>query len=133
MKKMFLFLTTLCLLSSCSNNENENIETSQLEGKWQLIEQLVDPGDGSGTFRIIESNKTLDFKSDKTISTNESLCDPYSTELINVGVYSTDSRTITTNCQDSNIAEIEFELKNGYLILNFISNEGFSQKFQKLD
>ncbi|WP_408034315.1 hypothetical protein [Tenacibaculum aestuarii] len=114
---------------SCSNEQN-NIEADSV-GKWKLIEVLADPGDGSGTFEPVESNKTIEFKSDGTLITNGSLCEPYSDEVISSGTY--ENNTITTGCQDPNIATISFELKNQYLILNFISNEGYSQKFEKIN
>ena len=132
MKKIVPFLFILSFLFSCSTNNGDNFESNKLTGKWKLIEQLADPGDGSGVFKSIESDKILEFSSNGTITSNGSLCDPYSDEQISTGTYSLDDYTITTNCQNQNIAKIGFELKNGYLILNFVSNEGFSQKFQKL-
>ena len=133
MKKMFVFIIFFSFLSSCSNNEDEKSETVQLEGKWKLIEQLADPGDGSGVFVSIDSDKTIEFSDKGSIVSNKSLCDPYSEEEISEGTYSITKNTIITNCENLNIATINFELIDGYLILNFISNEGFSQKFKKLD
>ncbi|CAM1372363.1 conserved hypothetical protein [Tenacibaculum litoreum] len=129
MKKQILLLLVVSFMFSCSNDE-ENLET-ELIGKWKLIEVLADPGDGSGTFEPVESNKTIEFKSDGTLVTNSSLCDPYSDEVISLGTYH--NNTITTGCQDPNISTISFELKNQYLILNFISNEGYSQKLEKIN
>ncbi|MEY8862589.1 hypothetical protein [Tenacibaculum singaporense] len=129
MKKQILLLLVVSLMFSC-NNDEDNLET-ELIGKWKLIEVLADPGDGSGTFEPVRSNKTIEFKSDGTLTTNNSLCDPYSDEMISSGTY--ENNTITTGCQNPNIATISFELKNQYLILNFISNEGYSQKFEKIN
>ena len=129
MKKKTLLLLAIGLIFSCSNNQ-EDLET-ELIGKWKLIEVLADPGDGSGTFQPVESNKTIEFKSNGTLTTNSSLCEPYSEEIISTGTY--DNNTITTGCQDPNIATISLELNNQYLILNFASNEGYSQKFEKID
>jgi heat shock protein HslJ len=133
MKKTILFLLTLSFLISCSENNDDNIENTQLIGKWKLIEQLADPGDGSGTFKSIESQKFIEFKDEGIITSNGSLCDPYSDEQISSGTYSISEGKITTNCQNPNIAFIGFIIEDGHLILNFASNEGFSQKFQKLD
>lgn len=129
MKKQILLLLVVSFIFSCSNDE-ENLET-ELIGKWKLIEVLADLGDGSGTFQPVRSNKTIEFKSDGTLTTNNSLCDPYSDEMISSGIYK--NNTIITGCQDTNIAMIFFELKNEFLILNFISNEGYSQKFEKIN
>ncbi len=129
MKKQILLLLVVSFMFSCSNDEG-NLET-ELIGKWKLIEVLADPGDGSGTFQPVRSNKTIEFKSDGTLTTNNSLCDPYSDEVISSGTYH--NNTITTGCQDPNISTISFELNNQYLILNFISNEGYSQKLEKIN
>ena len=128
MKKSILFLLGIALLLSCSNDDQNN---SELIGNWKLIEILADPGDGSGTFQAVESTKTIEFKNNGTVITNSSLCDPYSEEIILSGSYNLNDKTITTNCENSNIGIIYFELENQHLILNFLSNEGYSQKFQK--
>ncbi|KAF2338816.1 lipocalin-like domain-containing protein [Flavobacterium ginsenosidimutans] len=132
MKKNIIFLMLIGLFFSCSSDDQEKIE-SPVVGSWKLIEVLADPGDGSGTFRAVESNKTIEFKSNGTIATNTSLCDPYSDEIKSSGSYSVTTNKITTNCQNPNIATISFELKDNYLILHFISNEGYSQKFQRIN
>lgn len=133
MKKLSIFLIIIGFFTSCSNDDDNKSETTELIGKWKLIEQLVDPGDGSGTFQRIDSQKTLEFKANGTIlSENGSLCNPYSEEQITSGNYSLSESRITTNCQDPNIAYIGFEIIDGFLILNFTSNEGFSQKFVKI-
>ena len=133
MKKPILLLTFIGFLISCSNDENDNSETTELIGQWKLTEQLVDPGDGSGIFQDIDSQKILEFFQNGTInSLNGSLCEPYSDEQISTGTYSLSENRIITNCQNENIGYIDFEIKNNNLILNFISNEGFSQKFEKI-
>lgn len=132
MKTKILLLITVALLSSCSNDEKSNSET-RLTGKWKLIEVLADPGNGSGTFKSVESNTTIEFKNNGIIETNTSLCNPYSDEMIDSGTYNLSNKTITTNCQNPNIATINFELQDQHLVLNFISNEGYSQKFKKIN
>ncbi len=118
-------------LFSCSSDDDNS--PSNLIGKWRLYEQLADPGDGSGTFRPIDSDKTLEFFANGVItSQNGSLCEPYSTEQITTGTYSVTENNITTNCQNPSIATISFEIVGTNLILNFVSIEGFSQKFRKI-
>ena len=132
MKKItFIFLVFIGIsFSSCSKDE---IDTNTIIGKWKLIEQLADSGNGSGVFEPINSDKTLTFLDDGIVTTNSSLCNPYSEEQITDGTFSVKENQIITNCKNSNIASIGFELKQGFLILNFTSNEGFSQKFKKIN
>ncbi|WP_204346604.1 lipocalin family protein [Psychroserpens algicola] len=132
MKQIVLTLITVGILCSCSKNEDKNSETD-LIGSWKLIEVLADPGDGSGTFQPVESEKIIEFTNNETVTTNSSLCEPYSEEIITSGSFSLSDNTISTNCQNPNIATLFFELEDEYLILNFISNEGYSQKFQKIN
>lgn len=132
MKKQILLILTIVVLFSCNNDEQNNSET-ELIGNWKLIGVLADSGNGSGTFQTVTSDKTIEFKKNGTVITNTSLCNPYSEEIISSGNFSLDTNTITTNCQNPNIATINFELENQFLILNFISNEGYSQKFQKIN
>lgn len=128
MKKHILISMVIGLLFSCSTDDQNNVE-AELIGNWKLIEVLADQGDGGGTFQPVESNKIIEFKNDGTITTNNSLCEPYSNEMVRSGSFS--NNTITINCQNPNIVTIEYELENQYLILNFISNERYSQKFEK--
>lgn len=133
MKKIILLITSIGILISCSKDENENSVTTELVGQWKLIEQLADPGDGSGTFQSIDSEKTIEFSENEIVtSKNGSLCQPYSDEQISSGTYSLSEKRITTNCQNPNIAFIGFEIKDNYLLFHFASNEGFSQKFKKI-
>lgn len=132
MKEQLYCLYLIGFFLSCSNN---NFDESKIElvGSWKLIEVLADPGNGGGTFQAVNSNKTIEFKNDGIVMTNTSLCEPHSDEIIRSGSYSLSDGIITTNCQNPNIATISFELVNQFLILDFISNEGYSQKFQKVD
>jgi hypothetical protein len=50
-------IAVMAFLSAC-NTENQN---EGLVSKWHLIEQLMDPGDGSGTFQPVTSDKTISF------------------------------------------------------------------------
>jgi len=43
---------------------------ADLISKWKLIEMYSDPGDGSGDFETVSSNKTVSFYSDDVIASN---------------------------------------------------------------
>lgn len=134
MKTIVLLLSFTGILLSCSKSDLENIEIAELNSQWKLIEQLADPGDGSGTFESIDSQKIIKFYENGIVkSENGSLCQPYSDEQISSGTYSLSEKRITTECQNVNITFIDFEFKDNFLILHFVSNEGFSQKFEKLE
>lgn len=136
MKKNIIILLTILTFSSCNKEDpftRNEVTGNEFIGKWRLIEQLADPGDGSGVFTSVASEKILEFFDNGIVtSTNGSLCNPYSEEQITSGTFSLVENKITTNCQDSNIATIGIELKDKHLILSFLSIEGFYQKFQRV-
>ena len=58
--KNLALLMIILIVTSCSKN-NDNTSSNLLIGTWKLTELLADPGDGSGTFHMINSNKKLIF------------------------------------------------------------------------
>lgn len=87
MKLKYFILCSLYLLSSCSNNKDEN--TDPIVGKWHLVSQLVDPGDGSGTFQDVISNRTIEIDENGVVTSNSNLCDlSIEAEGESVGQYS---------------------------------------------
>lgn len=73
-KNIFLFYFVITIFSY-SNNDNENVENKELLGKWKMTETIVD---GSGTFEPVRSNKTVEFKANGSIISNQSLCQMFS-------------------------------------------------------
>lgn len=136
-KKICLFLFTSVLLISCSKNNNENYEDPQLIGKWKLIEQLIDPGDGSGIFKKVESNKTIEFLANGTVVSNGTLCDMnINSEYETIGAYFTPENYLKPNNENEcNFPDlkISFEFQNSNLILWFPCIEGCGQKFVKIE
>lgn len=143
MKKL-LFTVVLVFIFSCTSDDSKPSEEKNLLGKWKLIEQLADPGDGSGTFLPIESNRTIEFFSDGTVQINGILC--YMSSEVGdkeSGTYNliTDSNTdaenvgvILPNTCNSRSAKVYFDLPlNGDLILWYLCIEGCGQKFEKID
>jgi len=123
--KSFLIILSIALLISCNkNNENELI------GKWELIEVLSDPGDGTGTFTKVSSKKTIKFNNDNVISSNGSLC-TISTESkqSTSGTYSlTDSTYKSDDCADFNY---HFKIENDILIITYQCIEACQAKYKK--
>ncbi len=129
------------LFTSCKLDDDNNSFTDTIIGKWKLIEQLTDPGDGSGTFQTIASDRVIEFFSDGTVSINGELCymgvDVGDT---NTGVYelftNTDSNydgeIVPDNCNLSDV-KVNFTLPlSGNLILWYQCIEPCAQKFVKV-
>lgn len=75
-----LFFITCIAFSACSNSEDVIPESTSIIGKWQLIETYADPGDGSGKFIAVKSNKTLNFSSTEVRTNEGSFCSNLSTD-----------------------------------------------------
>lgn len=128
--KNFSFILILILsMSSCTkDNDNEAL----LVGEWQLVEVLMDPGDGSGTFQPMESNVKISFYSDNIVKSNASFCQMgVATGLPSTATYSTEEAKIFVNCDGFEFLYFEFE--GDYLIMgNYMCIEQCSQKYRKI-
>lgn len=61
------------LLCGCRSDDNA-VSPSAIEGRWILTEILSDPGDGSGVFMPVESDKELLILDDGTYTSNADVC-----------------------------------------------------------
>ncbi|MCV9388186.1 hypothetical protein [Reichenbachiella ulvae] len=139
--KMLLSLSiVLVFLASCQQQEvihEENID-NPLVGKWKLIEQLADPGDGSGTFRATDKNLQIEFFENKTFKATRSMCslanyEPQTTEGkvdLNLEVLYPEG---CDNLYDDVEFQIQYKMEDGQLLLYYFCIEGCGQKFEKLN
>lgn len=74
MKKICLSLILASGLFSCAKDDDAGPSLSGVVGDWELIEVYNDPGDGSGQYEPVDTEKTISFFEDGTLSTNGKLC-----------------------------------------------------------
>ena len=132
MKKLVFTLAAVGILFSCNNDDDLDSET-ELVGNWKLIEILADPGDGSGTFSSVESEKIITFKNDGTITSNGNLCDmSISSDNQTSGIYNNFSES-TFNSSDCNNPDYNFtfEQNGNILIINYPCIEPCKAKYKK--
>ncbi len=135
MKKIFVILSTVMLLLSCSSDEKDM--PIDLIGTWKLQEVNNDPGDGSGVFLKVKSNKTLIFKKNLEITSNGSLSDnTINSDSPSHGVYqitgdSDASGIITPSGSEHLSTQIRFEIKNSALYVYYPCIEGCAAKYTK--
>lgn len=124
---LILSILLVSNFSSCKKDKNTTIVN-----KWKLIEQYSDPGDGSGDFNPVESNKTIEFLDNGTVVSNGSLCImSYDVDGQTTATYN-DSTIITNNCDYENFT-IYYQLKDNNLILWYPCIEGCAQKYQQIE
>lgn len=141
--KKYLLVVLLVIISSCTSDDSKPIDETGLIGKWKLIEQLADPGDVSGTFQPISSQRVIEFFSEGTVSVNGDLC--FMTSEVRETVTGTYMKTsdnnsdtqyygeIIPNSCSSRSAKVYFDLPvSGNLILWYQCIEGCGQKFAKI-
>ncbi len=123
MKNIIFCAFIIATVLSCNKNEEA---VSDLVGTYLLIEVLLDPGDGSGTFESVTSNKTVTLLIDETITSNGDLCAmSQETSGATAGTYSEADGTISSpNCSDLN-----FELNGNELIIDYPCIEPCRAKF----
>ena len=131
MKKMFLILF-VGLLLSCTDKDDKTIDLD-LIGKWRLIEVLLDPGDGSGTFYNITSDKTIEFHSDGTITSNGSICAATGRANIpSAGTYSLVDSTISSpDCANDLPFNTRFKKEGSSIIISYPCVEPCKEKYIK--
>ena len=120
------------LAASC-NQENEQ---EGLVSKWHLIEQLMDPGDGSGTFQPVTSDKTLSFFEDGTFcSQNGSVCigDLWSGGESSSGTYSETSMTMDVSDCTGGHVPLSYEMDGGFLVLNYACIKACREKYEQIN
>lgn len=130
MKKSILIILIIGIILSC-NKSDESSNLSVLEGRWKLIEILADPGNGSGVFQSVTSNKNLVFDNNGNVTSNGFICDmSIGTNSSSTGTYSLASGTInSSSCSNLNI---QFEINNSTLILTYPCIEPCKSKYIRI-
>lgn len=132
MKKSICFLILLGFLFSCNKNDNETTNNSALVGSWKLTAILADPGNGSGIFNPVISNKTIVFDNNGNLSSNGTICDMSTdSNTSSTGNYiEANTSIISSSCQN---LTIKYELSGNTLILNYPCIEPCKAKYIKIN
>lgn len=128
MKKLTIIFLVSAYLFSCSSTKDKT-----LLGTWKLTEQRLDIGDGKSTFTKIESNKTITFLANGTLTSNGAIC--FMTQTIDIpatGTYDTLTKTLTAKDCPKTGLHIRYELKDEVLIVRYPCMEPCQQKFVKM-
>lgn len=132
MKKSIYLIILLGVLFSCNKNDNETTNNSALVGSWKLIAILSDPGNGSGIFNPVISNKTIVFDNNGNLSSNGTICNMSTdSNTSSTGNYiEANTSIISSSCQN---LTIKYELSGNTLILNYPCIEPCKAKYIKIN
>lgn len=142
MKKVIYFLSFAFILSACNKKSNETEELTIIEpipensivGNWRLIEIYLYSGSGDDEFMPIESDKTLQFNADGTVTSNGSLCNmPFGPDSASYGTYIASDSVITSTSCTSEPLTMYYELSDSILILSKYCIEPCYEKYLKVE
>ena len=134
MKTGILYLALITILFSCKSDDENNSSEAELIGTWKLTENYADPGDGSGDFEAVDSEKIIEFFIDGSITSNGSLCSmSIQSEIPSSGTYSNTEFTISSpDCPNNSEMNIKFSLNNSALIISYPCFESCLSKYVKI-
>ncbi len=126
MKVSFAILVIISFLASCKKNDRDS-----LTGTWLLKEVLMDPGNGSGVFTAVGSDKNLVFNTNGNVNSNGVICDmSIESNTSTAGTYSEiDSTIISTTCPN---LILKYEVSGDTLILIYPCFEPCKAKYIKV-
>ena len=132
----FLFFPFLFLLFISCNNDDDSELNDDIVGTWKLTEVLADPGNGSGEFRAVNSQKTITLLADGTITSNGNLCSmsPEATDPT-TGIYSIETSTFQADGCDSFDEDFgyPFDQDGKTLIISYPCFEPCKAKYKKIE
>ncbi len=109
------------------------MENPTIVGSWKLTGIYLDPGDGSGTFEDVTSERTINFNADGTFTSNGILCDLTVSSNVSVsGTYSTSNTTIDVSACSFVPLELNYTIENALLIINYQCIEACQARYEKL-
>jgi hypothetical protein len=126
MKISFAILVIISILTSCKKNDKGSVT-----GTWELKEVLMDPGNGSGVFNVVSSDKNLVFHTNGNVTSNGIICDmSIESNTSTSGTYSAiDSTIISSTCQN---LVIKYEVSGDTLILIYPCIEACKAKYARV-
>lgn len=137
MKYLGYVFVVLFLLSNCNKDKDEEHNDGEVNliGSWTYIEVLQDPGDGSGTFQPVTSDKTVTFISDGTLVSNGNICDmSIESNQSSSATYDETAMTFTsTACTNQSPLSYSYEIVGQELILKYPCFEACQAKFDKVE
>lgn len=108
MARYLFLLLPLLILNGCATESTG--AGDPLVGTWQLTEQLIDIGDGNGSYQPVESGETLVFRADGTVTANFNFCNPIDgSSQLRSGTWSLEDGTLQPDCRPDRPLPIALE------------------------
>ena len=131
----FLFNNSILLvvIVFVSCNSDAEVADAELIGDWRLYQVLSDPGDGSGVFNSVNSDKVLSFNLDGSITSNGLMCSfDIDSNTPSIGTYSEEDMFFTTDACNQPNSEFAFEISGNILTVTYFCIEACAIKYIKI-
>ena len=113
---------------------HKKAETILPKSTWLLKEILADPGDGSGTFEKVNSNRYIEFRKDGAVYSNGNLCSmSISSETSSVGECKEGNSILTVKGCDNQPLEIKYKENHTVMILSYPCKESCLAKYVRIE
>lgn len=132
MKTLYLLFGILLISAGCGKGKHP--VPSGIIGEWLLVEELIDPGDGSGTFQPVSSDKKIEFFGNGTFEANGEMCSMTNqSSSAYDGTYDTSTETFSpNNCMSMAPLSYSYSVSGNTLILTYPCFEPCQQKYVRL-
>ena len=128
MKNHISILLLILFCIGCKDDE----PAPEIVGSWQLIEVLADPGDGSGQFKRVTSEKRITFINDGTFTSRGLICDfSIDAEGFYDGTFTSTDTGYQISCAESLPLPLALSIDDGFLLVSFPCIEPCVQKFSR--
>lgn len=128
MKKLILLLPLFLALSAC-DDENDFLPQQDADS-YKLAAMYSDPGNGSGDFHDVDSERVITFINDSTITINANICDfGVETASLDTITFSPGNNMLNTDCNAP--FPMNFSITGNTLILNYACIEACQHKYNR--
>lgn len=111
-----------------------NSADDALESRWVITHNLMDPGDGSGTFQPVTTGKVLEFYEDGTVTSTGDLCSLSPNVMSgSSGEYTEIPNVIDPDNCDFGSFPISYQIDVDTLLLSFPCIEPCQEKYLRVD
>lgn len=129
----FVLLTTLTACEKDNFKPCGECDATEIVGTWRLTEFYADPGDGSGEYEPIDSDKEITFADDGRWSSNGSFCDfRVALGAPSTGTYDLNQSSFEVDNCENGILYVGFSLENGRVTINPLCFEGCGERYRKV-
>lgn len=123
----------IILIVSCQSEfTDSNTQITDITGKWQLLEVLMDPGDGSGEFGATDLDIILEIDNSFNVQAKGLLCGYNNDENILTGKMSLKDSIITANCENGAIRHKLLLSESNLILSNLNCREACRAKLVKI-